>query len=85
MCYSAQIWQQYRRYVRAYDSKIDIETFVELFWSRLQDDRIKIPKALEEAFSTPENEPEQRIERLAELDAILDDRERPYCEHRLAA
>ena len=64
MCYSAQIWQQYRRYVRAYDSKIDIETFVELFWSRLQDDRIKIPKALEEAFSTPENEPEQRIKRL---------------------
>lgn len=50
MCYSAQIWQQYRRYVRAYDSKIDIETFVDLFWSRLQDDR-----------------------------------ERPYCEHRLAA
>lgn len=64
MCYSAQIWQQYRRYVRAYDSKIDIETFVELFWSRLQDDRIKIPKALEEAFNSPDNEPERRIKRL---------------------
>src|SRR3990167_5721841 len=64
MCYSAQIWQQYRRYVRAYDSKIDIETFVELFWCRLQDDRVKIPKALEEAFNSPENEPEQHIKRL---------------------
>jgi putative SOS response-associated peptidase YedK len=70
MCYSAQIWQQYRHYVRAYGSKVDIETFVELFWSRLQDDRIRIPKALEQAFSTPENAAEQRIKCLIE-DHIL--------------
>ncbi len=61
MCYSAQIWADYRRYVRAYNSKIDIETFVELFWSRLDNPRIPIPKGVEAAFEHPTSEPERRI------------------------
>ena len=55
MCYSAQIWASYRKYVREYLAKIDIGTFAELFWSRLDDDRIKLPKAMEEAFSTSDD------------------------------
>lgn len=66
MCYSAQIWADYRKYTRLYDSKLDIETFVELFWSRLDNDKIKVPKALEAAFEGANGEEEQRIKRLIE-------------------
>lgn len=61
MCYSAQIWADYRKYTRLYDSKIDVETFVELFWSRLEHDRIRVPKALDEAFNMPFGDREQYI------------------------
>lgn len=53
MCYSAQIWADYRKYIRLYGSKADIATFTELFWSRLENDRIKVPKAFEAAFCAP--------------------------------
>ena len=55
MCYSAQIWASYRKYVREYLAEIDIGTFAELFWSRLDDDRIKLPKAMEDAFDTSDD------------------------------
>jgi putative SOS response-associated peptidase YedK len=55
MCYSAQIWASYRKYVREYQAMIDIGTFAELFWSRLDDDRIKLPKAMEDAFDTSDD------------------------------
>lgn len=61
MCYSAQIWADYRRYKRAYGSEIDIATFAELFWSRLENPRIVIPKAVEAAFDEPTNEAERNV------------------------
>jgi len=61
MCYSAQIWADYRRYKRAYGSEIDIATFAELFWSRLENPRIVIPRAVEAAFEHPTNEAERSI------------------------
>lgn len=64
MCYSAQIWAEYKKYTRLYGAGIDVATFAELFWSRLAKDKIKIPKALEVAFSSPENEQEQHIKGL---------------------
>ena len=64
MCYSGQIWADYRKYTRLYNSKIDVETFVELFWSRLDNDKIKVPKALEEAFANPHGVQEQHIKSL---------------------
>lgn len=64
MCYSAQIWAEYKKYVRAYDVEIDLATYAELFWSRLEDDRIKIPKAMEDAFNVPQSEQERRIKDL---------------------
>lgn len=64
MCYSAQIWADYRKYTRLYNAKIDVETFVELFWSRLDHDKIKIPKALEEAFGHPHGDQERHIKGL---------------------
>ncbi len=50
MCYSAQIWADYKKYVRAFSADLDIQAFVDLFWARLDDDKVKIPKAMEEAF-----------------------------------
>lgn len=60
MCYSAQIWADYKKYVRAYDAEIDIATFVKLFWSRLDDDKVKIPKAMEESFTNAANSTDDR-------------------------
>lgn len=64
MCYSAQIWADYRRYKRAYGSEIDIATFAELFWSRLANPKIIIPKGVEASFDHPTNPDEQRIKDL---------------------
>lgn len=61
MCYSAQIEAEYRKYQRLYDARIDVEAFVALYWNRLQDARIKIPLALDLAFTTPETEWEHGI------------------------
>jgi putative SOS response-associated peptidase YedK len=61
MCYSAQIRAEYKKYFRAYDARMDIGTYAELFWSRLEDARVKIPKAMEEEFSFPENDQVRHI------------------------
>lgn len=61
MCYSAQIWSDYKKYVRAFGADLDIKEFVRLFWSRLNDDKIKIPKTMEAAFAAPQGEEEVRI------------------------
>jgi len=63
-CYSAQIWSDYRRYTQLHDAKIDMGSFVDLFWSRLDNDRIKVFKALEQAFSTPRDGRERHIKSL---------------------
>ncbi len=54
MCYSAKISADYKSYVRAFGAAIDIEAFAVLFWSRLESDRIKVPKGVERMFSSPE-------------------------------
>lgn len=67
MCYSAQIWADYRRYKRAYGSEIDIATFAELFWSRLDNPRIVIPRGVEAAFEHPINDAERHIKEAIDL------------------
>lgn len=63
MCYSARIWHDYRKYVRMFDASISIKEFVELFWSRSQEgaSKIKVAKALEDAFADPQTDDERRI------------------------
>ena len=61
MCYSAQVWADYRRYIRDFGAELDIKEFYELFWRRIDEPRIKIPKAMEAAFSAPASEAEGRI------------------------
>lgn len=50
MCYSAQIWADYRRYVRQFGADIDLHAFYDLFWRRVTDPKIRIPKAMEMPF-----------------------------------
>jgi putative SOS response-associated peptidase YedK len=68
MCYSAQIWSDYKKYVRAFSADIDIKEFVRVFWSRLDDDKVKIPKAMEESFTNSDGELELKIK--AAIDAF---------------
>nr|WP_315234296.1 SOS response-associated peptidase family protein [uncultured Albidiferax sp.] len=50
MCYSAQVWADYRRYVRDYGAMLDIEEFYNLFWRRGADPKVKISKGMEMPF-----------------------------------
>ena len=61
MCYSAMVEESYRTYVRMLRSEIDFDAFLELFVLRLEDDSIKIPKAMEANFDTPASPVEKRI------------------------
>jgi len=64
MCYSAQIWQNYRKYVRAWGADISFEDFVRLYWDRQSNSRIKVAKAMDAAFSDPQNDSERRTKAL---------------------
>ena len=61
MCYSAQVWADYRLYVRQFGAELDIEEFYELFWRRSGDSKVKMPKAMEAAFVEPKTEAELQI------------------------
>jgi putative SOS response-associated peptidase YedK len=61
MCYSAQIMAEHKKYVRLYGAIISLVDYAALFWARVDDDRIKIPKAMEQAFAEPQNATERDI------------------------
>lgn len=64
MCYSAQIRTSYKRYVREWGADISIKQFVRLYWLRSQGAKIKIPKAMDAAFSEPETDDERQIKEM---------------------
>jgi hypothetical protein len=65
MCYSAQIWADYRKYVRMFGVRISIHEFVDLFWHRQNvDDKLKVPKSLESWFADPQTEEERQVKAL---------------------
>jgi hypothetical protein len=51
MCYSAQILADYKRYVRDFGADISIKEFFNIFWRCKKDPKIKIAKAMEDAFA----------------------------------
>lgn len=62
MCYSAQIQADYRKFVRTFGALVDIDEFARLFFERAEGvSKAKIPKAMEDAFATPETDAEQKI------------------------
>jgi putative SOS response-associated peptidase YedK len=61
MCYSAQITQDYRRFIREVGARIDIAEFVRLYWDRRQGAKTKIPRAVDALFADPRSADERRI------------------------
>ncbi|WP_025804003.1 SOS response-associated peptidase family protein [Pseudomonas chlororaphis] len=67
MCYSSQIWADYRKYVRAYGADIDVQEFYRLYWLRSQGSGAKIPKGMDFAFLAAAGGREAEVaERIAE-------------------
>ena len=65
MCYSAQIWADYRKFTKMFGATMSIARFVELFWEKRQDgDWAKLPKAMRAAFSHPRDEQERGLAHL---------------------
>ncbi|MEP6939001.1 MAG: SOS response-associated peptidase family protein [Rudaea sp.] len=64
MCYSAQVQANYKKYVRVWGADISLEEFFKLYWDRTQGMKVRTPKALDDAFSEPQNDEERRIKAL---------------------
>ena len=68
MCYSAEVWADYRRYVRAFSAELSIGEFHDIFWRRNNTkSKVNIPKAMEAAFAEPKTDLEREIK------AIIDE------------
>lgn len=61
MCYSAQIWADYRKYVRNWGAELSIADFIRIYWTRQQQPSIRIPKAMDAAFANPQTEGEREV------------------------
>lgn len=66
MCYSAQLLADFKKYVRHFGADISIKEFFELFWIRAQQGKVKIPKAMEDAFAHPASDLEREIKALVD-------------------
>jgi len=64
MCYSSQIEASYKKYVRRWGADISLKQFFHLYWLRSENPKIKIPKAMDAAFSEPQNDDERKIKAL---------------------
>ena len=71
MCYSAQIWADYKRYVRDFGALLSIKEFFDLFWRRNGDSKVKIPKGMEMPFADATDEDGLKIKAL--IDAFASD------------
>jgi len=57
MCFSAQVWADYRKYTKAYGATISIREFLQLLQRRDAGERIILPKGLTDAFkATPDSD-----------------------------
>ncbi len=64
MCYSAQIVQEYEKYVRTLGAQVDLDAFVRLYWERRDNPAIKIPKAMDAQFARPGSDQAREIKAL---------------------
>lgn len=64
MCYSAQIKADYARFVREYGAKLSIKAFYDLFWRRLTDRKIQVPRGVEAAFESPSTDEQREVRAL---------------------
>lgn len=52
MCFSAQVWADYRKYLKKFNAKISVWEFIELLERRVHGERINLPKGLTDAFKS---------------------------------
>src|SRR5690348_7615980 len=73
MCYSAQIWAEFRKFEREFGAVMNVNQYVRFFWERQKDGTWrKIPKRMKDAFADPRTEDERKIHDLiVEADAEL--------------
>jgi putative SOS response-associated peptidase YedK len=64
MCYSAEVQEDYRWYIRTFGAKMSIADFVHLYTARLADPKIRIAKAMDAAFAHPKTADERAIKAL---------------------
>ncbi len=64
MCYSAQVKADYKKYVQIFGAVMSIRDFYDTFWRRKEEGKIKVPKAMEDAFSDPQTDAEREIKSL---------------------
>lgn len=62
MCYSAMMWDEYKKYVRAFGADISIGEYVKIYWERSRGAKLRTPKGMDAAFlADPRSEDERRI------------------------
>ena len=61
MCYSAQIRQDYRKFIREVGARIDIAEFVRLYRDRKAGSKVRIPRAMDALFLQPATAAEREI------------------------
>jgi len=61
MCYSAQVLQSLKDYLRQYDGDVDYAQIEQLYRERLTNKSIRIPRGFERNFDHPASPEEQRI------------------------
>ncbi|MEM5368945.1 SOS response-associated peptidase family protein [Paraburkholderia azotifigens] len=67
MCYSAQIEADYKKYAKTFGAHMDIREFARLYWERAEGRlKAKIPKAMDDAFASPQSADELEIKQLIE-------------------
>ncbi len=66
MCYSAQTWAAYRKYVKVWGADISIDEFVRLYGYRAQGGKVRIPKAMDAEFRRPSTDAEREIAAMIE-------------------
>ena len=73
MCYSAQIWAEFRKFEREFGAVMNVRQYVRLFWEKKKDGTWrKIAKAIKDSFADPHSEDERTIHDLiVEGDAEL--------------
>lgn len=64
MCYSAMVVNNYLRYAREFGAELSIKEFYDLFYRRRGNPKLKLPKAMEMAFSDSLTPAEQDIKAL---------------------
>ncbi len=90
MCYSAEVWTDYHRYVDQFNADVDIKEFAKLCLARQSSPKIKISKGMDRAVINLKPEHikawlKPKPKGLQAMQDIMDDKRLPFYEHRLAA